>query len=172
MAKKTEKQKAQDAQKAQAKKKKEMILLLVLVFVFGFFLWYNLIRKNPFKQTAGPSVSPSVSTAAQITQPAAPVRIKKEEREVIWSKEWGRSPFALKKVRISRTVALMLEGIIGSEEGRLAIISGEIVGPGDVLGERYTIIEVGPASVVLEDEKGEKETLYLVEEDQEGITIL
>lgn len=125
-----------------------VVLIVVLIFVVV----------NIFKGKSGKKPKEIVTTLNMQAPQEKPKTAPKADtidklKARADSLDWTKDPFVYRPAAAGTVVTLRLEGIVWDEVSPKAIISNNIVGVGDKIGES-TIVEIRKEAVVLND--GEK----------------
>lgn len=128
---------------------KKLIALIILSvgavisLVYGILSPPEMKRKVLSKETAAVRRSEDVKTIEWV------VPAKRYTKRTDFA-DWGKNPFLPKEVHTMPLTSLTLNGIVWDEDTPKAIINGEIVGVGDILGENR-VVDIKPDKVILND---------------------
>ena len=122
------------------------VLILVFIVILINSIWTVKTKIKPehapsgaLKRTAQPLIAKQQTVIKKST---------KEAVEKYRNLPWGRDPFQLSER--SSMIGLKLQGITRHKDGLKAIISGEIVGVGDMVGQNK-VIRINRNNVVVND---------------------
>lgn len=130
------------------KDKMELIItsvgILLLILAIG-----NIFKAKGETKEKKKVAAKASSVAAGTVEGIAHLKVGFQEFEdKIVVSEWGKDPFTYKP--LAHMGDLRLGGIVWDEEAPTAIIDGEIVGVGDVIGGNV-VVEIQPDRVILND---------------------
>ena len=129
-------------------KRKEILLLVVLLAIAAGGLVYG--TRTPARVPKKPASVFENTTSGPRIRPAR----KNNEAS------WGRSPFIFGSLSSESFAGLVLSGIFWDSVKPQAIIGGQIVSVGDVVGPNGTKVEdIRPDKVILNDGKNKVELM-------------
>ena len=146
------------AEKKAKKTKRDIIITSILLVIFAFTFTKNvLLRKTGAALPAADFVDESQGMADQliyVTRLRSYDKLRDEQRAV-WTKEWGRDPFAPQAslATLTKAVNLKLGGIFWDEKTPKAVVNEKTLYNGDTI-YGYTVVQIKPQSVILKT--GEK----------------
>lgn len=144
------------------KTKIQGISLLALLFFAGLIWLYPALKKKPaasrIKKTAATNINIGTITTEN-NYFALEKELEAKRSKLIWSRD-PFQPGKTEPIDIGSPLAgLKLSGIARDDQGKLAIINGDIVRAGDYI-KNYTIIKIAEDYVIISIE-GEEYTLKL-----------
>ncbi|OPY78926.1 MAG: hypothetical protein A4E65_02071 [Syntrophorhabdus sp. PtaU1.Bin153] len=129
---------------------KPVLYTLVLAVLFAGYIFLFTGKKRPVP--AVPLPAPHTAQGTPAAQSTAGLEIPKVDVRAI-QVAWGDDPFVLprsitdRKIEKSKVLPKLV-AIMESEKGRFAIIGGEIVKKGDMVGDEK-VVEIGKDKVIL-----------------------
>ena len=128
-------------------KDKKVITLTVLSALAVFSLIYGVTAPAPGRRRAVPKDS-HVPVNDRFVNARGIVPTSRRASRTEYT-SWGRSPFVLEKA--AKTQVLTLSGILWDDVNPQAVINDTIVGAGDSVGLKNTVVEIRTSSVILND---------------------
>ena len=129
-------------------KDKKVIILTVLSVLAVSSLIYGITAPAPGRRRGAVTKEVHVPVNERIVKARDIVPTSRRASRTEYT-SWGRSPFVLEE--IAKTQGLILNGVLWDDVSPQAVINDTIVGVGDKVDLKNTVVEIGISSVILND---------------------